>query len=232
MNGLSSWYVDLLARIKELEGWTSDFNLPNSVWLSGFFNPQSFLTAIMQSTARKNELPLDKMCLVCEVTKKSKEEVTQPPKEGAFTHGLYMEVFLFNQANSKHFSSTGCSMGYKHQLYSRLQAEGALPYNASYVYQGSNSGEHQQHQSAERNPFIISQDKQELRNLYECPVYKTRERGKLLSNETKYLILKWQAIATSGHSTSEQEKNHPSGFWLGWHFSCKYDSFNEITNTV
>ena len=70
LNGLSAWYADMLLRIKELEGWTSDFNLPASVWLPGFFNPQSFLTAIMQSTARKNELPLDKMCLVCDVTKK------------------------------------------------------------------------------------------------------------------------------------------------------------------
>ena len=63
-----------------------------AAWLPGFFNPQSFLTAIMQSTARKNELPLDKMCLVCKVTKKIREEVTQPPKEGAFVHGLFMEV--------------------------------------------------------------------------------------------------------------------------------------------
>ena len=65
--------------------------MPTSVWLSGFFNPQSFLTAIMQSTARKNELPLDKMSLVCEVTKKNKEEVTAPPREGAYIHGLFME---------------------------------------------------------------------------------------------------------------------------------------------
>ena len=91
MHGLSSWYADLLLRIKELENWTSDFNLPHSVWLPGFFNPQSFLTAIMQSTARKNELPLDKMCLTCEVTKKTKEEMTQPVKEGACIHGLFME---------------------------------------------------------------------------------------------------------------------------------------------
>ena len=48
--------------------------LPASVWLAGFFNPQSFLTAIMQSTARKNEWPLDRMCLQCDVTKKSKED--------------------------------------------------------------------------------------------------------------------------------------------------------------
>ena len=101
LNGLSAWYVDLLARLKELESWTSDFNLPNSVWLSGFFNPQSFLTAIMQSTARRCELPLDNMCLVCEVTKKNREEVTQPPKEGAFVHGLFMEVTLDIEASTE-----------------------------------------------------------------------------------------------------------------------------------
>lgn len=30
----------------------------------------------MQSTARRQELPLDKMCLQCDVTKKNKEEFT------------------------------------------------------------------------------------------------------------------------------------------------------------
>ena len=93
LNGLTAWYADLLLRINELQGWTSDFMLPVSVWISGFFNPQSFLTAVMQSTARKNELPLDRMCLVCEVTKKyNKEEFSSGPREGAYIHGLYMEV--------------------------------------------------------------------------------------------------------------------------------------------
>ena len=45
----------------------------------------------MQSTARKNELPLDKMSLACEVTKKNKEEMQAPPREGAYIHGLFME---------------------------------------------------------------------------------------------------------------------------------------------
>ena len=93
LNGLTAWYADLLLRINELQGWTSDFMLPVSVWISGFFNPQSFLTAVMQSTARKNELPLDRMCLVCDVTKKyNKEEFSSGPREGAYIHGLYMEV--------------------------------------------------------------------------------------------------------------------------------------------
>ena len=46
--GLAQWYADLLLRVKEVETWVSDFQLPAAVWLAGFFNPQSFLTAIMQ----------------------------------------------------------------------------------------------------------------------------------------------------------------------------------------
>jgi len=52
--GLNQWYADLLLRIKELESWVSDFQLPAAVWLAGFFNPQSFLTAIMQQVLLSN----------------------------------------------------------------------------------------------------------------------------------------------------------------------------------
>ncbi|XP_059938625.1 dynein axonemal heavy chain 9 isoform X2 [Mesoplodon densirostris] len=89
--GLAAWFLDLLNRIKELEAWTGDFTMPSTVWLTGFFNPQSFLTAIMQSTARKNEWPLDQMALQCDVTKKNREEFRSPPREGAYIHGLFME---------------------------------------------------------------------------------------------------------------------------------------------
>ncbi|XP_062448100.1 dynein axonemal heavy chain 9 [Rhea pennata] len=91
MASLGGWFADLLSRIKELDTWTGDFSLPSAVWLAGFFNPQSFLTAIMQSTARKNEWPLDKMTLQCDVTKKNREDFASPPREGAYIHGLFME---------------------------------------------------------------------------------------------------------------------------------------------
>ncbi|XP_070417196.1 dynein axonemal heavy chain 9 isoform X3 [Equus przewalskii] len=89
--GLAAWFLDLLNRIKELEIWIGDFAMPSTVWLTGFFNPQSFLTAIMQSMARKNEWPLDQMALQCDVTKKNREEFRSPPREGAYVHGLFME---------------------------------------------------------------------------------------------------------------------------------------------
>ena len=50
--GLSQWYADMILRVRELESWTGDFQLPAAVWLAGFFNPQSFLTAIMQQVRR------------------------------------------------------------------------------------------------------------------------------------------------------------------------------------
>ncbi|NXO93463.1 DYH9 protein, partial [Certhia brachydactyla] len=88
---LGSWFADLLARISELEAWTRDFSLPSTLWLGGFFNPQSILTAVMQTTARKNKWPLDKMTLQCDVTKKSREDFASAPREGAYLHGLFME---------------------------------------------------------------------------------------------------------------------------------------------
>ncbi|XP_018352750.1 PREDICTED: dynein heavy chain 9, axonemal-like [Trachymyrmex septentrionalis] len=142
--GLSSWFTDLLNRIAELTNWTLDFNLPSSIWLGGFFNPQSLLTAIMQQTARKNEWPLDKMCLHCDVTRKHKEEFTTAPREGAYINGLYMEGARWEIA-------TGCIAD------SRLkELISAMPV-----------------------VFIkaITQDKQDIKNMYECPVYRTRMRG-------------------------------------------------------
>ncbi|XP_025728782.1 dynein axonemal heavy chain 11 isoform X1 [Callorhinus ursinus] len=88
---LAQWFSDLLLRCQELETWTHDLALPAVVWLSGFFNPQSFLTAIMQTMARRNGWPLDKTCLTVDVTKKTKEDYGHPPREGAYLHGLIME---------------------------------------------------------------------------------------------------------------------------------------------
>ena len=63
-------------------------------------SPQSFLTAIMQTTARKNELPLDKMTLMCEVTQMmTKEEINAAPVEGANINGMFLEVQICNHCH-------------------------------------------------------------------------------------------------------------------------------------
>lgn len=50
-----------------------------------------YVPAIMQSIARKNKWPLDKMALSVDVTKKTKYDYGHPPREGAYVHGLYIE---------------------------------------------------------------------------------------------------------------------------------------------
>uniref|UniRef100_A0A674EYE2 Dynein axonemal heavy chain 17 n=1 Tax=Salmo trutta TaxID=8032 RepID=A0A674EYE2_SALTR len=144
LQGLGGWYADLLLRIKELESWTADFALPTTVWLAGFFNPQSFLTAIMQSMARKNEWPLDRMCLSVEVTKKNREDMTSPPREGAYVYGLYMEGARWD-------TQTGVIAD------ARLKE---LTPNMPVIFIKA-----------------VPVDRQETKNVYECPVYKTRMRG-------------------------------------------------------
>ncbi|XP_047455882.1 dynein axonemal heavy chain 11 [Mugil cephalus] len=88
---LAQWLADLMCSCHELDSWTQDFVLPAAVWLSGLFNPQSFLTAVLQSIARKNQWPLDKMTLTVDVTKKTKDDFGHPPREGAYIHGLFMD---------------------------------------------------------------------------------------------------------------------------------------------
>lgn len=89
---LSSWTLNLLQRHEQLVGWTNELQVPNSVWLSGLFNPQSFLTAVKQTTARRNEWPLDKTEVVTEVTKKAtREQVDAAARDGAYIHGLTLE---------------------------------------------------------------------------------------------------------------------------------------------
>jgi dynein heavy chain len=89
---LPSWVRDLIDRQKQLSDWTADMNLPKSTCLSYLFNPQSFLTAVKQTTARANEWPLDRTEAQTDVTKKYEpSELPGPSKEGAFIHGLFME---------------------------------------------------------------------------------------------------------------------------------------------
>ena len=48
---LGMWLVNLLERQKQLQDWTADLATPKCTWISGLFNPQAFLTAVLQVTA-------------------------------------------------------------------------------------------------------------------------------------------------------------------------------------
>jgi dynein heavy chain len=61
---LSSWMDNLIARAGQLQAWVEEpVSIPLVVQITYMFNPQSFLTAIMQKTAQKQKLELDKLVI-------------------------------------------------------------------------------------------------------------------------------------------------------------------------
>ena len=101
MRSLSGWMTNVNDRITQLSDWTSMPNdIPAVTWLGGLFNPQSFLTAIMQVSAQAANLELDRLSIVCEVSKKmDASDVTVPSRDGAFIHGLHLEGARWNMGN-------------------------------------------------------------------------------------------------------------------------------------
>merc|ERR1711939_726938 len=72
------------------------------IFINKLFNPQSFLTAVMQTTARKNEWPLDKMTINTDVTKKTQpDDIDSAAREGAYVHGLFLEGARWDAAKGE-----------------------------------------------------------------------------------------------------------------------------------
>ena len=102
LRGLSLWLQSLSQRVAQLQEWTgAPSDIPLVTWITGLFNPQSFLTAIMQVTAQAQALELDKLTIQTEVTKKlDPADISAPSREGAYLHGLALEGARWNQGNS------------------------------------------------------------------------------------------------------------------------------------
>jgi len=94
---LSSWMDNLIARAGQLQSWAEDpANIPVVVQINYMFNPQSFLTAIMQKTAQKQKMELDKLVIQTDVTRKTVEQTDSRARDGAYVCGLFMEGARWN----------------------------------------------------------------------------------------------------------------------------------------
>ena len=77
-------------RLAEFNTWiTGDY--PKVFWLSSFTYPTSFLTAVLQTTARKNSVPIDTLSFEFTIVNMEEKEVTQVPKEGVYIKGAFLE---------------------------------------------------------------------------------------------------------------------------------------------
>jgi len=87
---LGAWTREFLERLRALQNWV-DNGYPTVYWLTGFTYPTSFLTAVLQTTARKNAIPIDTLSWEFSVINLDEKEIAQPPKEGVYVKGMYLE---------------------------------------------------------------------------------------------------------------------------------------------
>jgi dynein heavy chain len=91
LKSLASWVADFNARVKFIYDWVK-YGYQSCYWLSGFFFPQSFLTAVLQTHSRKYSLPIDSLVFTFEVTPWSFQEFRKNPADGVFIYGLFLEA--------------------------------------------------------------------------------------------------------------------------------------------
>jgi dynein heavy chain len=91
---LGQWFASLVERDTQIRTWLEN-KAPVSYWMTGFFNPQGFLTAMKQEVTRahkKEGWALDNVQYHMEVTDMlSGDQVRDAPEEGVFVHGLFMD---------------------------------------------------------------------------------------------------------------------------------------------
>ena len=92
---LGSWFKDMIARIEFMDKWITE-GPPDAFWMSAFFFPQGFMTAALQTYARREVIAIDTLDFRTEVTKMTPSDVTSPPAQGCYIYGSYIEGARFD----------------------------------------------------------------------------------------------------------------------------------------
>ncbi len=91
LKNLVNWMDHFLRRYQQYKDWI-EIEEPKAMWLSGLHIPESYLTALVQTTCRLKQWALDKSTLYTIVTKmKSPSEIQKRLQFGCYIQGLYLE---------------------------------------------------------------------------------------------------------------------------------------------
>ena len=83
---LGAWTRDLMQRLEQLQSWLVN-GYPMVYWLAGFTYPTGFLTAVLQTTARKNAIPIDTLSFEYAIINQDEKEVQVSCSHALYTRG-------------------------------------------------------------------------------------------------------------------------------------------------
>ncbi|KAL8616403.1 Dynein heavy chain 5, axonemal [Nucella lapillus] len=98
---LGFWFTELIDRNTQFSAWCFG-GRPLTFWMTGFFNPQGFLTAMRQEVTRAHKgWALDSVLMQNDATKQMKDDINHAPPEGVYVYGLYLEGAGWDRRTSK-----------------------------------------------------------------------------------------------------------------------------------
>ncbi|CAL6104222.1 Dynein_heavy chain [Hexamita inflata] len=151
---LASWFEDLILRVQFMQGWLQ-VGPPGSYWLSGLYFPQGFITAVLQTHARKYKISVDTLKFEFQFSSveweswEAKNFAFEKEPTSVWIHGLYCDCGFFDLQKGKLEQSK----------------EGILYPKLPYI---------------KMIPVESKPDKVDVG--YTCPVYKTSQRAGVLSS--------------------------------------------------
>lgn len=149
---ISSWFDDFIKRIDFFKNWML-FGVMKSYWISAFFFPQGFMTAMLQTHSRDKQIAIDSLNISVKVLKEmfqSNEDVKTETSTGVIIHGLILE--------NAHFD---INLGLMTEAKPKeLLEEMPLIW---------------------LDPIVESKNSSISKNVFQCPVYKTSDRRGELS---------------------------------------------------
>lgn len=88
---LVNWIKHFTERNQQYKDWV-EIEEPKVIWLSGLHIPESYTTALIQTTCRARDWALDKSDMFTNVTKiYDKKEIKERLSAGTYVQGLYLE---------------------------------------------------------------------------------------------------------------------------------------------
>ena len=97
---LGGWMDHFVSRMEQYNKWIEEGE-PYVMWLAGLHVPESYLTALIQTTCRRKNWALDKSTFATRVTGMvNAEEVTEALDDGTYVSGLYLEGAAWDFENN------------------------------------------------------------------------------------------------------------------------------------